>query len=266
MIDIRRGLSVPQLKEKFIQIYGDGTDPNKKYFPQELYLMRNQLLPAIAACETLDAEYQGYKRRLDTIINSLFNLEKQGLIVKAALTQISNFRKLSPIEDQELNDITDFLDNPEAPTTELTARKLKRVLANSSLGDAEVTKWQTTQRFQDKIAIENLVRDYRPGASEPSQKASLINTMKAYRDADNQALDLTQYWDDETDDSKVVAGIKKFLYEEADGKAHQLATQGPTGPETPTPTTESGHWEKYKLWYIAGGTIVLTGIAIAIVF
>jgi len=65
--------------------------------------------------------------------------------------------------------------------------------------------------------------------------------MKAYRDANNQALDLTQYWDDETDDSKVVAGIKKFLYEEADGKAHQLATQGPTGPETPTPTTETGH-------------------------
>ena len=53
MIDIRRGLSVPQLKENFIQIYGDGTDPNKKYLIQEINLMQRQLLPAIAARETL---------------------------------------------------------------------------------------------------------------------------------------------------------------------------------------------------------------------
>ena len=62
--------------------------------------------------------------------------------------------------------------------------------------------------------------------------------MKAYRDADDKPLDLTVYGDG-TDITE--AGIKKFLYEEADGKAHQLATQGPTGPETPTPTTETGH-------------------------
>src|SRR5881394_587617 len=71
MIDIKRGLSVPQLKENFIQIYGDGTDPNKKYLIQEIHLMQRQLIPAIAARETLDSEYQGYKQKLAAITKNL---------------------------------------------------------------------------------------------------------------------------------------------------------------------------------------------------
>jgi len=92
--------------------------------------------------------------------------------VKKSLISISAIRNLTAQEQQELDDIEDFLLNPEAPPLNLTARQLKRVLANSSLGDAEVTKWQTTQRFQDKIAIENLVRDYRPNGAKAAAFAT----------------------------------------------------------------------------------------------
>ncbi|CAG8670367.1 7014_t:CDS:2, partial [Paraglomus occultum] len=93
--------------------------------------------------------------------------ENQLRTVRSALTQISNVRRLSPSEEQELNDIIDFLENPDAPPTDLTIRQLQSALENSSLVDTD-----------------NL-------ASDATKKASLINTMKAYRDADNQALDLT---------------------------------------------------------------------------
>ena len=55
--------------------------------------------------------------------------------------------------------------------------------------------------------------------------------MKAYRDADDKPLDLTIYGDGT---NITEAGIKQFLYEQAEGKAHQCSTQGPTGPgDTP---------------------------------
>jgi len=48
----------------------------------------------------------------------------------------------------------------------LTARQVKRILANASLGDADVTKWQATNNYQTRIAVEILVQNIRPGASQ----------------------------------------------------------------------------------------------------
>ncbi|MCE8162854.1 MAG: hypothetical protein I3273_01190 [Candidatus Moeniiplasma glomeromycotorum] len=202
-LDNKKGMTLPQLKEKFKIIYKTGPDSNK-YTYEEFSEMYDDLLVRIQDSmpgKKLDTEFAGYKQQLEEkIVNKLlvplsivypwleldeslekriekrkknnpyFDVEKGLKKIKEAIEQIEKIRGLTPREANELDRIKNY--KKPLPQSDLDGPKLNAILHTTGISDTELflTTWKGLGgSLNTETGLKKLIGDYYKGSGKPEE-------------------------------------------------------------------------------------------------